>query len=324
MNLEKLAQETLPLLDSAFAESQRNYFSHSPMGEMLQFHFSSGGKRLRPLLVYGAALAHDPKISLDHCTPYALAVELLHNATLIHDDIQDEDRVRRNNPTLWVKYSLAQAINCGDAWFFVPQLLVQKAPYGSELKLRLLLLLQEKILAVIEGQAQEFALKAKFSGGEEISVAAYLEMVEGKTSALFSLPLMGGALLGGCENLQALESASKHLGRAFQMQDDLLDLWGNKGRGEVGSDIAEGKLSYPLVLLLAKSKGEEKARVQSIVRSPRNKTSPEDIAYVIALMESRGVKAEAKAHFEEQLRLAGNSAAVLPVAEWLRELVQGL
>lgn len=324
MNLEKLAQQTLSLLDKAFDESQKRYFPQSPMGEMLQFHYSSGGKRLRPLLVFSAALAQDPKVSFEHCIPYALAVELLHNATLIHDDIQDEDRVRRNNPTLWVKYSLAQAINCGDAWFFVPQLLVQKASYGHELKLQLLLLMQEKILAVIEGQAQEFALKARFSKGEEIAVHEYLEMVEGKTSALFSLPLLGGALLGGCKKLEELELASRHLGRAFQMQDDLLDLWGNKGRGEVGSDIAEGKLSYPLVLLLSKISGEEKKRVQAIIGSSRTKTSAEDISEVISLMEARGIKKEAKLHFEEQLQLAGKNASVLPVANWLRELVQGL
>ncbi|RYZ93963.1 MAG: hypothetical protein EOP11_27065, partial [Proteobacteria bacterium] len=139
----------------------------SPMRDMLEYHFKSGGKRIRPLLVFGAALSYARKMGcdetsiLDIAQPYALAVELLHNATLIHDDIQDGDRTRRGAETLWVKYSTAQAINCGDAWFFVPNLLIQEAPYGPELKLSLLELLQRKTLAVIEGQAQEFELKER-------------------------------------------------------------------------------------------------------------------------------------------------------------------
>ena len=120
--------ETTTRLDAAFADCQEKYFRGSPMREMLEYHYRSGGKRLRPTLVLGAALAYARRKGGDteqltcSAIPYALAVELLHNATLIHDDIQDGDVSRRGHPTLWKKYSEAQAINCGDAWFFVPQL----------------------------------------------------------------------------------------------------------------------------------------------------------------------------------------------------------
>jgi geranylgeranyl diphosphate synthase type I len=334
-SFESLQAQTAELIDRAFAESQEHYFRGSPMREMLDYHWKSGGKRLRPALVFGAALAYargkggNAEALTRACVPYALAVELLHNATLIHDDIQDGDVSRRGHPTLWKKYSEAQAINCGDAWFFVPQLVIQRGGYSPEVTLALLDLVQARILAVIDGQSQEFALKERFAKGEEVSVQQYLLMVEGKTSALFSVPLVGGALVAGAGALErkALEQAATCLGQAFQIQDDLLDLWGEKGRGQAGSDIAEGKLSYPLVLLLNKlARGsKERARVEEIVRSPRDMTSADDIAFVISLMESEGVKDQAKKDFQRHLKEAGKASlweeVVSYLAGWLEEKV---
>jgi geranylgeranyl pyrophosphate synthase len=334
---ETLQTQTSELLDAAFADSQEKYFHGSPMREMLEYHYRSGGKRLRPTLVLGAALAYARKKGGDSdslaraCVPYALAVELLHNATLIHDDIQDGDESRRGHPTLWAKYSEAQAINCGDAWFFVPQLLIQEADYPAEKKLALLELVQSRILAVIEGQSQEFTLKERFAKGEEISVAQYLLMVQGKTSALFSMPLLGGALVAGASALErkALEQSAVFLGHAFQIQDDLLDLWGNKGRGQPGSDIAEGKLSYPLVLLLNKlPRGhQDRARAEEIVRAPREQTTKDQVAWVSALMEREGIKERAKQDFRQHLKDASGGSlweeVISYLAGWLEEKVAG-
>lgn len=336
-DFEKLQTQTSELIDAAFADAQETYFRGSPMREMLDYHYRSGGKRLRPALVFGAALAYarrkggDSDILTRACVPYALAVELLHNATLIHDDIQDGDRTRRGHPTLWVKYSEAQAINCGDAWFFVPQLLIQKADYPAEVKLALLELVQSRILAVIDGQSQEFALKERFARGEEISIQQYLAMVEGKTSALFSVPLVGGALVAGATALErkALEQSATFLGHAFQIQDDLLDLWGNKGRDQLGSDIAEGKLSYPLVLLLNRLPrgSQNRVRAEKIVRAPREETMPEDIAWLISLMEQEGVKEQAKGDFHKHLQEAKSASlweeVVNYLSGWLEEKVRG-
>ncbi|HEY8279538.1 MAG TPA: polyprenyl synthetase family protein [Bdellovibrionota bacterium] len=334
---ESLQSQTAQLLDEAFALSQEKFFRGSPMREMLEYHYRSGGKRLRPALVLGAALAYartkggNPETLVRACVPYALAVELLHNATLIHDDIQDGDQSRRGQPTLWVKYSEAQAINCGDAWFFVPQLLIQDADYPADTKLALLELVQSRILAVIEGQSQEFALKERFSKGEEISIPHYLSMVEGKTSALFSVPLVGGAMIAGASVLErkALEQSATSLGRAFQIQDDLLDLWGSKGREQVGSDIAEGKLSYPLVLLLNKLHrgSQDRSKAEAIVRAPREETTNDQIAWLISLMEREGIKEKAKQDFRHHLKEARTGSLWTEVidylAGWLEEKVAG-
>lgn len=332
MNREEVQKECLKLLDGAFAKAQETYLAKSPMREMLSYHFASGGKRLRPLCSYFAAYSYAQKKGLElgelfqKCTPYALAVELTHNATLIHDDIQDGDRVRRDQETLWVKYSLAQGINCGDAWFFVPQLLLQDYAYEAELKLALLSLLQRKTLAVIEGQSEEFVLKERFAQGEEISVSQYMRMVDGKTSALFSMPLVGGAMIAGASPLEckALEQAALQLGHAFQIQDDMLDLWGSKGRDIIGSDIAEGKLSYPLVLLLDKlpRNREERKKLVQIVRAPRENTSSADIQWVIELMEKEGVKEKARQDFSTAIREARMTAFWEEVVGFLAEMLE--
>ena len=217
------------------------------------------------------------------------------------------------------------------AWFFVPQLIIQSAAYSPETKLALLDLVQSRILAVIEGQSQEFALKERFGGGEEISVQQYLLMVEGKTSALFSVPLVGGAIVAGAGALErrALEQSAVHLGRAFQIQDDLLDLWGNKGRDAVGSDIAEGKLSYPLVLLLSKLPrgSQERMRAEEIVRAPREETTQEMIQWVVSLMERNEIKEQSKLDFQRHLKEARTASlweeVITYLSGWLEEKVAG-
>ena len=146
-------------------------------------------------------------------------------------------------------------------------------------------------------------------------------MVEGKTSALFSMPLLGGAKIAGASaaEIKALEYAALHLGHAFQIQDDLLDLWGAKGRDLVGSDIAEGKLSYPLVLLLAKlpRNSDDRKKLVQIVRAPREETTPDAISWVIQLMEREGIKEKAKEDFWKSIKEARTTSFWEDVIEYL-------
>jgi geranylgeranyl pyrophosphate synthase len=156
-------------------------------------------------------------------------------------------------------------------------------------------------------------------------------MVEGKTSALFSVPLLGGAIVAGASALErkALEQSAVFLGRAFQIQDDLLDLWGNKGRGQAGSDIAEGKLSYPLVLLMQHLPrgSKDRQRAEEIVRAPRETTAQDQVDWVISLMEREGIKERAKEDFRRHLKDARTDSlweeVVSYLAGWLEEKVAG-
>ncbi|NUM88557.1 MAG: polyprenyl synthetase family protein [Bdellovibrionales bacterium] len=277
--MDALAKEFLPRLDRLFHEVIQTELQGSPLREMLEYQWKSGGKRLRPLCV--AVAAGDARHT-EEALRFALAVELIHNATLIHDDIQDGDIYRRGQPTLWKKYGLAHGINAGDALFFLPQVLLENPA--------LLGLLHRCTLAVIEGQCREVDLRERFARGEEFSMADYERMVAGKTSALFRMPVEGGRIIAGEVLSREERHALEALGLAFQIQDDMLDLWGEKGRDRRGSDIAEGKLSYPVVEGLRLLEGPARREFVRIVTAPREETTPAEVEWAIDALERCGAR----------------------------------
>ena len=145
--------------------------------QMGHYHFSTGGKRLRALIpcwIY-AAYGKDPREAI----PLGCALELIHNATLVHDDLQDGDLVRRGKATVWAKFGNAQAINCGDSLFYfsIQMLSEMNLPAKSFQKITLRLI--QGALQVIEGQAQEFLMKSEV----EPKLKRYLGVIRGKTAA---------------------------------------------------------------------------------------------------------------------------------------------
>jgi geranylgeranyl diphosphate synthase type I len=261
------------------------------LADIAEQHLQTGGKRLRARLALAATAALGG--SLQHGVLWAAACELSHNATLIHDDLQDGDVQRRGHPTTWVRHGAAQAINAGDLLLMLPFLALgplaaaprpgttaaslsgpaagnsaaesssgpvagnsaAASPSGPAAApppvwgFALQQSLARHMAAVIRGQAVECAL----THGGAASRAAYQQMVRGKTAALFELPVHGAALMSGCDAAQAhaLVTPFAPLGLLFQMQDDVLDLWGAKGRTEPGSDLREGKVSALVVEHLA-------------------------------------------------------------------------
>lgn len=254
------------------------------MADMLWYHLDSGGKRLRPLIVLLAteAFGGDPHAAL----PFACGVELLHNATLIHDDYQDGDTVRRGTPTVWRQYGWEQSINGGDALYFVGlQLAADTSIVDTDLR-RLMAMTSQRMLQVICGQVNEFRLK----GVARPSEAAYIDVIRGKTAGLFALPLEGAAICAGLDD-EAVRGAARMgdtMGLLFQVQDDLLDLIGNKGRDQIGTDIAEGKPSLPVVYALNSAPDHDAQRLAHIVGKPRPETTPDDIAEAMTLLERHG------------------------------------
>lgn len=307
-SLEALRARYLPTLEKILHETAD---SAGPLAEMIRYHYASGGKRLRALTVLWAAGAN-----AEAAVPFAAAVETVHNATLLHDDLQDGDEKRRGQPTVWKKFSSAQAINCGDILFFAAIRLVSSAGYDDALARRLVRLLAEKAIAVIAGQGEEFALKERLQRERAIaSRAEYEAMVTGKTAALFSLPLVGGAWIAGVPEAEtaALERGAALLGLAFQINDDFIDLWGEKGREAPGSDIAEGKLSYPALVgleSLATTDKAAQARLLAILAAPRTATSAADVAWAIATLEHAGAKEACRA------RLAEIRATIARLPSW--------
>lgn len=306
--------EILRLVDEVLAESLP---PGSSVGAMCSYHLQTGGKRLRALLplLVAETLGHDPA----RLVPFGAACEMLHNATLVHDDLQDGDVVRRGLPTVWRRYGAAQAVNCGDAMFYLTLLLVQKLDVPPGLGRSVIRRVLLDTLRVIDGQERELALREL----EQPALAQYIAMVEGKTSGLFSLPMAGSAEICGAspEATQALEGAALHLGVLFQIQDDVLDLYGEKGRDRAGSDIAEGKRSVLVLHALSCCSPEEASWLRQVLDKPRAETTPADVEAVAALFSRTGSLRHALGEIARRLKQALAVTAPYPQ---LAELVGGL
>ena len=256
----------------------------SPLATMCSYHLDTGGKRLRallPVLVFEAC-GQSP----EQAYPLAAACEMLHNATLVHDDLQDGDVLRRDRETVWRRWGMPQAINLGDAMFFYPILLLDGLSCPQRLRLQLVALLARETLRVIDGQAREFELQDARSP----DFGDYLEMVERKTSALFTLPMVGAALLAELspELCETLAEAGRQLGILFQLQDDLLDLFGDKGRGRRGADIEEGKLSALVVHLIERGPPGKALELRELLGRPREQIGADEIGWAADLFVEHG------------------------------------
>lgn len=291
----------------------------SSLPAMNRYHMGTGGKRLRALLPLAVAEAFgQPAAQL---IAFGAACELLHNATLVHDDLQDGDRLRRGEPTVWVEYGAARAINLGDAMLYATMLLVDELELPLAARHAAMRRVAQETLRVVDGQEREFLLKERERPGAD----EYFAMVEGKTSGLFALPVAGAAELCGADDalLEAIQEATRHLGVIFQIQDDVLDLYGDKGREQPGSDIGEGKISMLVVHALHHASEEDAAWLRDLLRRDREDVSQGDVARASELFVSSGALAAAFAEIDRRAELAVNAPA-LDEHPRLRQLLAGM
>ena len=255
-------------------------------GVMCQEHLATGGKRIRARLALASAAALDVDRGAQQ---WAQAVELLHNATLIHDDIQDGDRVRRGQPTTWVRHGVAQAINAGDLMLMLPFLAIAGGDIPPAQQAVLSACLARQAAATVRGQTDELNLLP--SG--QLEQTAYDRAVRGKTGGLFGLPVEGIALMSGqtVDEAAALARPFGELGLLFQLQDDVLDLYGDKGRDEVGADLYEGKVSALVVAHIARCP-EQMQPLRALLRQPREETSAADVQRTIRAFRTSGALAD--------------------------------
>ena len=251
---------------------------HNSLGKLRTMafkHFEAKGKMLRPLFIRDLALSLN--LDLRFVLPWAVTCEILHNATLIHDDLQDGDEVRRGMPTIWKKYGAEQAINLGDFLLIIaPQSLINSPIACKNELLHLFTVMSSRVVA---GQVEEFELN-KLQNQQDLH-QQYLQCIAGKTSSLFSGLALGVGLIAGVskENLNFLESIFFQLGHIFQIQDDILDFYGNKLRGEKGCDIKEGKVSFLIVNYLDRNP-EDFAILSRILHKKRGETTEDDLETV--------------------------------------------
>lgn len=271
----------------------------APLGAICRDHLDGGGKRLRARL----ALAATQVLGVQGPDPvlWAAACELVHNATLIHDDLQDGDRIRRGLPATWVTHGAAQAINAGDLLLMLPIVAVGRLAAPLAQRWGLAQLLADSLVKVIRGQGLECSLAASGRTDWEI----YRRTIEGKTCALFALPVQGAALLAGHSGAAAASLARPFaaLGALFQMQDDVLDLYGEKGRDRPGSDLREGKISALVVAHLQRQPADREWLLR-LLRAPREATDEDEVQAAIVRFRTSGALAAVLAEIAAEARAA--------------------
>jgi geranylgeranyl diphosphate synthase type I len=256
------------------------------------------GKRVRPLLLMlcAEAAGGDPMRAL----PAAAAIELIHNFSLIHDDIQDESDTRRGRPTVWKIWGRAQAINAGDAMYTMAYLAMHRLAETGTPPMRTLRAWQrlaETCLALTYGQHMDIGFEAR----HEVSVGEYLTMIGAKTAALIEASAELGALVAGAdaETQQHYADFGRNIGLAFQVRDDILGIWGSeKATGKAtGADILSRKKSLPVIYALSRSQA-----LRELYALPE--LTADHVVHATALID----ETEAHTYAENQERRAHSAA----------------
>jgi geranylgeranyl diphosphate synthase type I len=278
------------------------------------------GKRLRPLLCLLSCEANGG--DWQQALPAAAAIELIHNFSLIHDDIEDNSLQRRHRPTLWSLWGQAQAINVGDGLFAISRLALQRLTQrgvSPNKTVRAFRLIDETCLVLTEGQFMDLAFEAE----DSVTVEMYLEMIGKKTAALMACATQMGALLATDDEavIETYRTFGYQLGLVFQIVDDILGIWGvGEATGKaVGEDIVNRKKSLPVVYALQRSErlreiyGQKQmdSRQQLAVMDVLGTVSARDYAHqlaarhldlAVAALESTRIKNAAQKKLEEIAR----------------------
>lgn len=296
--------------------------------EPIEYTLESGGKRLRPTLALIAAesIINGGLISgtaIDDVMPAALALEIFHNFTLVHDDVMDRAQVRRGRATVHVKWDNNTAILSGDQMLIEAYKQLSLVP--ADKVPGALRLFNEMATAVCEGQQ----LDVDFEHMSQVSISDYMTMIEKKTSALLAYAMRIGGFVAGANAAQqeALYQYGLHIGLAFQIQDDILDVYGDpKTFGKaIGGDICCNKKTFLLITALENADAERKAELlQWLMTTDRNE---EKIAAVTSIYNHLNVRSAGEAVMEQHTAAALAQLDKLPqnsATESLRELAEKL
>jgi len=274
--------------------------------EPIAYVLEGGGKRVRPTVLLLVAEAFGTPV--DRALPAALAVEVFHNFTLVHDDIMDEADERRGRPTVHVKWDLGTAILAGDMMMGLSYDLLGQVEGASQEAL------YDVYHPMVEQLCRGQALDAAFEDEADVSVAAYLDMIDGKTAALLSTAFELGALVGGAPapERKQLREAGRRVGRAFQIQDDLLDLTaeGEEWGKAVGGDLVTGKKTFLTLRALERAEGDEYEWFSRIVTDGGLPTA--DVPEARERMDRLGVFDDAREAVRRYTDRARDDLQVLP------------
>jgi geranylgeranyl diphosphate synthase type I len=263
--------------------------------EMVRYHLgldgsgAAAGKRMRPLLgllAYGSITGE-----YERALPGAAAVELGHNFSLVHDDIEDRDLERRHRPTLWALHGIPQAINTGDTLFTLSRIALHRLTdlgFSDGRVLRLMRLYDETCLALCEGQYIDIWTSEH---DVTMSVELYFDMIGRKTAALIAASIEAGAVLATDDDevIRRYRGFGWALGLAFQLNDDLLGIWGEQqATGKEPTDLAKHKRTLPVIYAFEHAGPRDRERLDAIYREPE--PGPADVREAVAILERVGAR----------------------------------
>ncbi len=334
MPLSQTFERWLPLIEAEMIDIVNLAFAPQPavLNTMLRYHLGfantdgsaariNAGKRIRPVLALLSceAAGGDPERALSA----AAGIELLHNFSLIHDDIEDGDALRRGRPTLWKQWGVPQAINSGDTMFAMAHSgLLRSRARGVEAErvVQSLEVFERTNIHLTIGQHLDLSFETR----DAVTAAEYMEMIAGKTAALTRGACEIGAILGGGDAalIAALGEFGRCLGMSFQLQDDVLGIWGDPAKtGKADSDLAHRKKTLPVLFA-----AERDPRVHALYFTGSAPT-PEQIDELKTRIDAAGGRshtesAAAAAYANGMEALA--SVAPSPASQTLNALAQSL
>lgn len=309
----KFLNLTKPYLSEVEKEIEKSFQGQKKevYGPVLPF-IKRGGKRIRPAMVYlsSKAVGGNPEETVEA----AAIIELFHNFTLIHDDIEDDSKMRRGKPTLHITHGLPLALNSGDALYTLLWKKISDMNMENKKLVKLQRMYADAFKKVVEGQGIELSwyINGKFNITEE----EYYGMIMGKTATLMSLSCEIGAFIADKqEHSESLGKFGENTGIAFQIADDILNLSGDFERyqKEIGGDITEGKRTLMVIHSLRNAPEDESKKLKEIISA--NTDSQEMISEAIEIMKRNGSLEYAKEKAEEFTKKAVDCLEKLPESE---------
>lgn len=296
-------------------------FLHTPeeLYAPIEYSLRLGGKRLRPTMLLAACQLFGGDIEAAH--PAALAVEVFHNYTLVHDDLMDGSLMRRGKPTVCHRWNENTALLSGDA------MLIMAFKYLSAPAVcRLLRMFSQMAIDVVRGQQYDMNFERRL----DVSVDEYLDMIYLKTAVLFCGALRMGATLADAPaaDIELLMQYGRNLGLAFQLQDDVLDTYGDENTfgKKTGQDISDNKKTMLLITALADANSDQRAALHKLLALPKSDAKVEAVR---AIYDCVGVRSKVEKLIGDYLRQADAALAAIhatyeakaPLRDLLQKLV---
>lgn len=279
-------------LDSEYVKTQlldveelitANTCDDSWMGKCAKYHLNSGGRRFRAILaiISGKILGLDKLSSIF----VAASCELIHNASLVHDDLQDRDLLRRGNPTVWSRFGDSSAINLGDYLISSSFEILCNTPANNNLKCKAIKEFSKSIKQAVAGQTREIQTRADLN----LKIQDYESMARAKTGSLLSLPVKLIMILTGRSSQNNSLKSIYEAGLAYQIQDDLSDFIGIKERGLPGRDLKEGKMNALIMNYINEASSSEKYLINLFLKKRFESISEEEIFFWITKIQEKNI-----------------------------------